>query len=70
MYRYNVSCCETTSKNWTQSAVDCYLLGCNCAKCDIYRIYFSKNLYKCRMKYTVIELVRRFGIPKIHGGVK
>ena len=67
-YRYNVSCSKTTSKIWTHSAVDCYNIGCNCSKCNLYKIYFSKSIYKCRMKETVIELVRKLGIPQQDGG--
>ena len=63
-YKYNVSCSEATSKNWTPTAIDCYLLGCSCSKCNLYKIYFFKSGIRCRMKDTVIELVRRLGIPK------
>ena len=63
-YKYNVSCSETVSKSWTPTAVDCYLLGCTCSKCNLYKIYFGKSEQKCKMKETVIELVRRFGIPE------
>ena len=62
-YKYNVSCSETISKNWTPTAIDCYSIGCTCSKCNIYRIYFASTDGKCRMKDTVIELVRRLGIP-------
>ena len=64
IYRYNVSCCETISKKWTPTAVDCYEMGCNCSKCNLYKIYFSKSNYKCQMKYTVLKLVRTIGIPE------
>ena len=63
-YKYNVSCSETVSKKWTPSAIDCYMLGCVCKKCNLYKIYFLNNPVKCKMKETVIELVRRFGIPE------
>ena len=62
-YRYNVSCSETMSKNWTPSAVDCYKLWCVCSKCNLYKIYFKDSYNKCRMKETVIELVRKLGAP-------
>lgn len=65
IYKYNVSCSETVSKNWTPSAIDCYLSGCCCLKCNLYKIYFSKNGFKCKMKETVIELVRRHGKPDL-----
>lgn len=65
IYKYNVSCSETNSKNWTPTAEECYRIGCNCSKCNIYKIYFSENYFKCRMKETVIELVRKLGKPNI-----
>ena len=63
-YKYNVSCSEATSKNWTPTAIECYQIGCFCSKCNLYKIYFLNKQSKCRMKETVIELVRKFGIPK------
>lgn len=63
-YRYNVSCSETMSKIWTPTAIDCYKLGCRCSKCNIYKIYFANAPYKCKMKETVIELVRKLGAPE------
>ena len=67
IYRYNVSCCKTTSKIWTPTAIECYRLGCNCSKCNIYKIYFEDSLFKCKMKETVIELVRKTGTPQEEG---
>lgn len=64
-YRYNVSCSETMSKKWTPTAVDCYKLGCVCSKCNLYKIYFKDMDCKCKMKDTVIELVRRLGAPQV-----
>ena len=64
-YKYNVACAEATSKNWTPTAIDCYSIGCCCYKCNLYKIYFNKGT-RCRMKETVIELVRKFGAP---GGI-
>ncbi len=63
-YKYNVSCSETVSKNWTPTARDCYLIGCSCSKCNLYKFYFSDSGVRCKMKETVIELVRRLGAPK------
>ncbi len=65
IYKYNVSCSETNSKNWTPTAKECYQIGCNCSKCNIYKIYFSGKYFRCRMKETVIELVRKLGKPNI-----
>ncbi|MCQ2738747.1 MAG: hypothetical protein MJ237_00810 [bacterium] len=65
IYKYGVTCSETLSNKWTQSAVDCYLIGCSCQKCNLYRVYFSTSVYKCQMKNTVIDLVRKVGVPEI-----
>lgn len=62
-YRYNITCSNSTSKNWTPTAVECFELGCQCNKCGLYKIYFSNSTTKCMMKMTVIELVRKLGIP-------
>lgn len=62
-YRYNVACSETNANKWTNTAIDCYKIGCNCSKCLIYNIYFKNETFKCKMKDTVIELVRKNGIP-------
>ena len=64
-YKYNVSCSETLSKIWTPTAIDCYKLGCNCSKCNLYKLYFVDSITKCKMKETVIELVRNLGAPRI-----
>ena len=44
---------------WTISAVQCYMLGCQCLKCNIPDLLESK----CLMKKAVMELVRKFGKP-------
>ena len=64
-YKYNVSSSDTLNKKWTQQAIDCYQIGCNCSKCILYLTFFSERKRKCMMKNTVIELVRQIGIPKI-----
>ena len=65
-------------RRWTESAKQCYLRGCICGE-NISPADKGANLTpqicvykeilgdKCRMKETVIELVRRYGPPK---GVK
>lgn len=50
--------------NWTKQAKDCYKMGCCCPVCEIYQNVFKESGYKCQMKYVVLELVRRKGIPE------
>lgn len=64
-YAYNTSGSNTLNKLWTQSAVDCYMIGCMCSKCYLYKSVFFKSETKCKMKDTVIELVRQIGVPDI-----
>ncbi len=46
---------------WTPTAAECYLIGCNCKKCHLAEILETK----CLMKNVVFELVRKFGKPNI-----
>ena len=48
-------------KLWTDSAVECYDIGCRCSKCNNVPEYFKEQ---CRMKYTVLQLVRLYGEPE------
>lgn len=52
---------KNVAKRWTQSAVDCYKLGCNCIKCNIPLIMETP----CQMKRSVITLVRLYGRPDL-----
>lgn len=45
---------------WSQDAIYCYNRGCICKNCPIAG-YISE---KCRMKESVLELVRTIGKPK------
>lgn len=50
-------------RRWNPTAEDCYRRGCVCEGCYIYELYFKPYGAKCQMKYAVMELVRKFGIP-------
>lgn len=65
VYRYNETLTWNSQvcKKWTQSAIDCYNIGCQCSKCGLYHLIFKNSESKCVMKHTVIELVRKIGIP-------
>lgn len=47
-------------KRWTPAAVQCYQRGCVCKGC-FYEEFFTAD--KCRMKSSVMELVRQLGAP-------
>ena len=48
-------------RRWTLTAAECYFNKCNCKTCPLPYILETK----CLMKFTVIKLVREFGIPDI-----
>lgn len=52
---------EIKRYEWSKSAVDCYNIGCWCKKCDI----MPEDLKGiCRMKFTVKNLVKKYGAPE------
>ena len=48
-------------QHWTYTARKCYKIGCVCSKCDEVPDDIKKQ---CKMKYSVIKLVRNIGKPK------
>lgn len=45
--------------HWTRTAIECYERGCVCHKCPVQNILSQK----CKMKVSVLELVKKFGKP-------
>lgn len=48
-------------RRWTQGALDCFSIGCQCRYCPI-KVLLGRR--KCEMKGAVVELVRLFGKPE------
>lgn len=53
----------STQRKWTKTACACYLRGCRCSGC-YYEWFFRDSPYKCKMKYTILELIKKFGLPE------
>lgn len=51
---------DSVAVSWTKQAKDCYFSGFSCRCCSVYRILSDS----CRMKESVISLIRRSGRPK------
>lgn len=51
---------DVSLRRWTPSAKDCYFRGCVCPGCPIFEIIGNQ----CRMKRTVLNLVRKLGKPE------
>lgn len=60
-------------RRWSFTAVECYVRKCTCKDC-FYEGFFKKtredydlgNNYNCKMKATVLELIRTFGPPDLN----
>lgn len=60
-------------RRWSAAAAECYLRNCVCKDC-FYDSFFRKTReeyelgdgYTCKMKATVLELVRSFGVPDLN----
>jgi hypothetical protein len=48
---------------WTNAAITCYKLGCNCSECHILENCESISPKTCFMKSVVLGLVRKYGKP-------
>lgn len=53
-------------RHWTDSAIECYIIGGVCSKCTL--PYDLRK--KCRMKAVILELVKKFGKPNIEEYLK
>lgn len=60
---YNALGRTGTVRHWTIDAINCYKRGCVCDEC-FFKTFFTNKSEKCKMKASVLELVRIFGIPK------
>ena len=47
-------------RRWSKGARECYKIGCNCLICEIVPEWFKD---RCKMRGSVIELVRVLGKP-------
>ena len=56
MYNYRS---RVKFRRWTIQAKKCYERGCVCTGCEVYEV-LGRN---CRMKASVLELVRVLGKP-------
>ena len=45
---------DSITKNWTEQALECYRLGCNCSECSIAKAHYS---FDCQMP-RIIEILK------------
>lgn len=50
---------ESITQNWTEQALECYKLGCDCSRCSISK---GKYSFVCQMP-KVIKILLKMGKP-------
>jgi hypothetical protein len=51
---------DSITQNWTEQAVECYRLKCNCAKCSVSKGSYS---FVCQMPKVLDALIKSLGNP-------
>lgn len=50
------------TQNWTEQALECYKLGCDCSKCSVSKGQYS---FVCQMPKVLDILINLTGTPKL-----
>ena len=51
---------ESITQNWTEQALECYKLNCNCANCSVSKGNYS---FACQMPKVLNALMKSLGKP-------
>lgn len=51
---------DSITQNWTEQALECYRLNCNCAECSIAKGNYS---FVCQMPKVLDALIKSLGKP-------
>jgi len=51
---------DSITQNWTEQALECYKLNCNCAECSVSKGNYS---FVCQMPKILNALVKSLGQP-------
>lgn len=52
------------TENWTEQALECYSIKCDCSKCSLRNGGYS---FKCHMPKVIDILINSSGVPKLFG---
>lgn len=58
---------ESITQNWTEQALECYKLRCDCSKCSVSSGNYS---FVCQMPKVLDVLVKTLGKPKNKSNIK
>ena len=51
---------ESITQNWTEQALECYSINCNCKKCSLANRHYS---FICQMPKVIDTLLETIGEP-------
>lgn len=54
---------SSITQSWTEQALECYSIGCNCDKCSLKSGNYS---FKCQMPRVIDLLINIIGKPQIN----
>lgn len=52
---------ESITQNWTQQALECYHINCDCKKCSLASGHYS---FICQMPKVIDTLLETVGLPE------
>ncbi len=52
---------ESITQNWTEQALECYNIKCDCKKCSLAKGNYS---FVCQMPKVIDILIKSLGIPQ------
>jgi hypothetical protein len=54
---------SSITQSWTEQALECYSIGCNCKKCSLSNGSYS---FKCQMPKVIDTLINIIGKPQVN----
>ena len=54
---------SSITQSWTEQALECYSIGCNCKMCSLRNGNYS---FKCQMPIVIDILIKNLGEPNIN----
>lgn len=53
---------SSITQSWTEQAIECYTIKCNCSQCSLKNGHYS---FKCQMPKVINILINAIGHPQV-----
>ncbi len=53
---------SSITQSWTEQAIECYSIKCNCSQCSLKNGHYS---FKCQMPKVINILINAIGHPQV-----